>query len=111
MPARSSHCLRGVLDLAVLGTLADAERYGYEIAQALEQAGLDRVKGGTLYPLLGRLERAGHVASDWRAGEQGPNRKYYALTAAGRRFLASEAAEWRTFAAHTTALLDRGGSR
>lgn len=105
MSARSTQCLRGVLDLAVLGTLVEADRYGYEIAQALEQAGLGRLKGGTLYPLLGRLEQAGRVASDWRAGEQGPNRKYYALTRDGRRFLTAETAEWKAFAAHTTALL------
>ena len=49
--------LRGVLEIAVLRCLADGgPSYGYAIALALEEAGLGQVKGGTLYPLLGRLE-------------------------------------------------------
>jgi PadR family transcriptional regulator PadR len=60
--------LRGVLELCVLGALRGGPSYGYALAQSLEQAGLGTVKGGTLYPLLGRLE-----ASSWSrpAGRSG----------------------------------------
>lgn len=110
MARRHSQCLRGVLDLAVLAALHDRERYGYEIAQRLESAGLGPLKGGTLYPLLGRLEKAQLVEPQWRPGEQGPGRKYYALTPDGRRFLRDETEEWDTFVARTAALLDGRGS-
>lgn len=99
-----------MLDLCILGTLRDGERYGYDIARRLEQAGLGRVKGGTLYPLLGRLEEAALLTAEWRPGDHGPGRKYYLLTGEGRKLLDEEKAEWQSFAAQTTALLDERGS-
>ena len=100
--------MRGVLDLCVLAALADGERYGYELAQHLERAGLGRVKGGTLYPLLARLEAAGFVTGEWRQGRQGQGRKYYTLTSDGRRGLEEQASAWKEFVARTTALIDGG---
>jgi PadR family transcriptional regulator PadR len=102
---RRSQWLRGVLDLCVLGALADDESYGYEIAQRLEAAGLGVVPGGTLYPVLLRLERLGHLISSWRAGAAGPARKYYRISASGRRLLAEAGADWGTFSADVGALI------
>ena len=102
---RRAQWLKGVLDLCILGTLIEGERYGYDLAQRLEHAGLGRIKGGTLYPVLARLEMAGLVSSRWRPGEQGPGRKYYTLTSQGRHTLAEHAAAWATFAAHVAPLL------
>jgi PadR family transcriptional regulator PadR len=62
------------------------------------------VKGGTLYPLLARLEQAGHVTTRWEPGDGGPGRKYIALTPAGRAHLRARARMWRTFAELTTAV-------
>ena len=53
-----SEWLRGVLEVCVLRVLADGATYGYAIASRLTDGGLGGVKGGTLYPLLSRLERA-----------------------------------------------------
>lgn len=100
--------MRGVLDLCVMAALANGERYGYELAQHLERAGLGLVKGGTLYPLLARLEAAGLVVGEWRPGRQGQGRKYYTLTGEGRRRLEEQASAWDEFVARTTALLDGG---
>lgn len=100
--------MRGVLDLCVLAALADVERYGYELAQCLERSGLGRVKGGTLYPLLARLEEAGLVVGEWHSGRQGQGRKYYALTGEGRRQLEEQTSEWKEFVACTISLLDEG---
>src|SRR6478735_1741312 len=72
--------MRGALAVCVLHVIADGPTYGYAIASALSDAGLGTVKGGTLYPLLGRLEEAGLVSVEWRAGESGPGRKFYAIT-------------------------------
>jgi PadR family transcriptional regulator len=95
---RRTQWLRGVLDLCVLAALTRGERYGYELSQQLAEAGLGQVKGGTLYPLLARLEKAGQVETQWRAGTQGPGRKYYSLTKQGRRYVKQQAAEWKSFA-------------
>jgi PadR family transcriptional regulator PadR len=95
---RHGQWLRGVLDLCVLALLARRESYGYEIAQALDAAGLGRIQGGTLYPVLLRLQRTGLVTAGWREGAAGPARKYYRLTPAGAEALRLSAGEWDGFA-------------
>ncbi len=107
---RKTQWLRGVLDLCVLTALVDGERYGYELAQQLNQDGLGEVKGGTLYPLLARLELAGHVGSQWREGTQGPGRKYYSLTKTGRQYLVQEKANWETFSKLVSKILQPKGN-
>lgn len=101
-----SDWLRGVLEVAVLRVLADGPSYGYAIAGRLAEAGLGDIKGGTLYPLLARLESAGLVRTQWRAGQAGPGRKFFELTDDGVRRQRELAARWRLFAAHTLTLLD-----
>lgn len=100
--------LRGVLELCVLRLLADGPTYGYELATRLTAAGLGTVKGGTLYPLLKRLEQSGRVDVEWRPGDGGPGRKYYVLTAAGRDSLHGLAARWAEFTAMTDRILEQG---
>lgn len=101
-----SEWLRGVLGVCVLRILLDGPSYGYAITQRLEEAGLGAVKGGTLYPLLGRLEEAGHVEVEWRPGDGGPGRKYFALTEQGRAQADEQAARWADFTTTTRALTD-----
>ena len=101
-----SEWLRGVLEVCVLRVLLDGPNYGYAITQALSEAGLGDVKGGTLYPLLGRLEQAGRVEVEWRPGEAGPGRKFFALTTEGRLHAQELAARWAEFTATTRALTD-----
>jgi PadR family transcriptional regulator, regulatory protein PadR len=100
-----SEWLRGVLDVCVLRILADGPTYGYAIAARLADGGLGAIKGGTLYPLLGRLESGGLVTVEWRAGDGGPGRKYYDLTPAGRDELARRAALWDAFSRTTRDLV------
>lgn len=105
---RRAQWLRGVLDLCVLALLADGESYGYQLAQALERAGLGSVQGGSLYPVLLRLERSSLVSAEWRAGESGPARKYYLLTRAGREKLARSTDDWSAFADSVGGILRKG---
>lgn len=98
--------LRGVLEVCVVRVLLDGPTYGYALSQELARAGLGRVKGGTLYPLLGRLEEARLVDVEWQPGEGGPGRKVYALTATGRRHAMDLAARWAAFTDTTRALTD-----
>ncbi len=104
-PAPPSEWLRGVLELCVLRALADGPTYGYAIAAELAEAGLGEIKGGTLYPLLGRLEKNALVTVEWRAGDGGPGRKYFALTETGRAALREGSAQWADFAATVAAHL------
>ena len=97
--------LRGFLELAVLAVLAEGESYGYAIATRLERGGFGRIKGGTLYPVLGRLESQGAVVTRWGAGSGGPGRKFYALTESGRQRLDVESEQWGHFVAATNTLL------
>lgn len=102
--------LRGVLEPLLIALLADGEAYGYELAGRLEEAGLGRVPGGSLYPALLRLEKQGRVITEWRAGDGGPGRKYYTLTAAGRDELVGQAETWEQFTAAVSSVLTVGAT-
>lgn len=104
-PDWPSDWLRTALTPCVLALLADGPTYGYALTVRLAGAGLGQVKGGTLYPLLGRLEATGLVATTWREGEGGPGRKYYALTDAGREELARLRDGWGVFTGVVTGVL------
>ena len=82
--------------LDILGTL-----HGYGLARRIEQISGDllAVNQGTLYPVLLRLEQEGAIASDWGASENNRRARFYRLTAAGRRQLKAEAADWNQTAA------------
>ncbi len=97
---------RGALELCLLSILARGRRYGYDIVQALAQADGLVIREGTIYPLLNRLKHEGLVDAEWQASPQGPKRKYYTLTEAGERRLATMRSEWRRFAAEVDGLLD-----
>ncbi len=97
--------MRGVLSLCVLSVVAEGETYGYAIAQRLQQAGLGVVKGGTLYPVLTRLEQEGLLTSAWREGDGGPGRKFFAVTPAGVTVLQERSADWLTFTERAAGLL------
>jgi PadR family transcriptional regulator, regulatory protein PadR len=102
---RRAQWLRGVLDLCVLAKLATGESYGYELSQSLQVAGLGPIQGGTLYPVLLRLQRSGLVAAHWREGDSGPARKYYRITPAGVDTLRAAALDWHLFTSGVDAIL------
>ncbi len=94
--------LRGHLEAMVLSTLERGEAHGLEILRRLEEAGcgLLRLKEGSLYPALYRLEAAGEVKAVWEDvphGRRGPRRRIYRLTAKGQRKLNEGRAEWQQF--------------
>lgn len=103
--SETGNWLRGVLEPCLLGLLAEGEAYGYELATRLKEAGVGSVPGGSLYPALLRLEKRGLLQANWRAGEGGPGRKYYALTGPGREVLDSQAAAWASFSQAVTSVL------
>ena len=89
--------LQGTLDLMVLKTLATlGPLHGYAIAARLDQAsgGSLQLNMGTLYPGLMRLEQRGLVRGKWGVTDNNRKARFYAITPAGRRQLATEKAEW-----------------
>jgi PadR family transcriptional regulator, regulatory protein PadR len=93
-----SQLLKGVLDLAVLAVVAEEDAYGYDIVRRLREAGLEDVGDASVYGTLRRLFRAGSLSSYVVPSDEGPHRKYYAVTAAGQTALATGAKTWRHFA-------------
>lgn len=102
---RRSQLLRGVLDLCLLGLIAQRPRYGYELVEALAGGGLALVSEGSIYPLLARLERGGLVETFRAPSTNGPPRKYYRLATAGAAELTAGLAAWREVAAAVDTLL------
>lgn len=98
---------RGSVETIVLQLLSEQAMYGYEIIKVVNERteGAFAWKEGTLYPCLHRLEGAGIVASQWRDGDFGKQRKYYLLTRKGETLVKEKLAEWRSFAAAMNAIL------
>src|SRR5271156_2185010 len=92
---RRSQLLRGVLDLCLLAVMGEGAAYGYERTKRLRARGLSIVGEGSIYPLLGRLERDGLVETYRSASNGGPPRKYYRPSSAGRLALARGISELR----------------
>jgi PadR family transcriptional regulator len=102
----SPELLRGSLDLMVLSVLADGWKYGYLIQQQLKAGSGDlvNIQAGTLYPVLHRLEKDKYVKARWEQTTGRP-RKWYELTAAGRRQLGKRAEAWREYVECVQSLL------
>jgi PadR family transcriptional regulator PadR len=98
--------LTGMLEMLILEVCSDGPTYGYEIAQTVlaRTGGRCELKEGSLYPALHRLERRKLLASSWSEHE-GRRRKYYRLTAAGRKVLDARRQEWREFATAVNGVL------
>src|SRR6187399_3520102 len=92
---RRSQFLREVLGLCLLAVMDEGPTYGYEMTKRLRARGLSIVGEGSIYPLLGRLERDGLVETYRAASNGGPPRKYYRPSSAGRLALAMGVSEWR----------------
>lgn len=84
---------KGILEYAILLIIGRNKSYANDIIRKLQEADLTVVEG-TVYPLLSRLKNSGLIDYSWEESKSGPPRKYYTLTASGRRFLASCDLEW-----------------
>ena len=92
--------LRGTLDLLVLKALAWEPMHGYAVSKWLRERtnGMLGVEESALYQSLHRLERRGHVRSEWGITDTNRRAKIYTLTTRGREQLVAEAEYWRAYA-------------
>ncbi len=99
--------LQGTLDMLVLQALTSGPKHGYAVASWIGGRTEDvlKIEEGSLYPALHRMQRRGWIESSWGVSENNRRAKYYRLTAAGRRQLRSETAEWRQFVDVVTLVL------
>jgi transcriptional regulator len=98
--------LNGTVEMLILEVVSQGPSYGYEITQTVlgRSSGHFELKEGSLYPALHRLERQKLLDSYWTEHD-GRRRKYYKLTAAGRKALSARRAEWRAFATGVNGVL------
>ena len=101
--------LQGTLDLIVLQMLRAEPTNGYDLAQRIQAVSRDvlQVNAGSLYPALYRLEERGLVHGAWKDTATGRRARVYSLTAAGRKQLAAQRAEWERFAGALSTILKR----
>ena len=99
----------GTLDLMVLKTLdAMGPLNGYAVARRIEQVaqGLLALNQGTIYPALLRLEQKGWITSEWGTSDNNRRARFYEITKAGKKQLATETESWERTVAIVTRLLD-----
>lgn len=94
-----SQIARGSGELAILALLAEQPLYGFEISRQIGErtGGALKFTLASLYPLLYEMEKRGWLEARWQANQAGRDRRYYRLTAAGRRQLAPLREEWHSF--------------
>jgi PadR family transcriptional regulator PadR len=82
----------------VLAILVEGKSYGYAILKRVRDLSAGELEwtDGMLYPLLHRLERLGHIRSEWGSSEEGRRRRYYDITDSGRAQLADQRRQWET---------------
>jgi transcriptional regulator len=88
--------LQGTLDLLILEAIGSDEFHGLGISRRIEQIthGAFRVKPGSLFPALHRMEEAGWLTSAWGESENNRRARFYRLSKAGHRQLGEETAQW-----------------
>jgi PadR family transcriptional regulator, regulatory protein PadR len=96
---------KGCLELAILASLWGGRLYGLELLRILENESDLVISEGTVYPLLSRLRSENLLDAEWVEADLGHPRKYYRLTAAGRKRAVAMARIWSRFSAKLDGLL------
>ena len=91
--------VRGTLDLLILKTLTRGSMHGLAVTRWIEQTTQQelQIEEGALYPALHRMEEKGWLDAEWGYTDRNRKAKFYRLTAAGRRQLASQASRWSRY--------------
>jgi transcriptional regulator len=99
--------LQGTLDMLILQTLRWGTQHGYGISQVIRAGSSEvlQVETGSLYPALHRLEKRGWIKSEWKTSSNNQRAKYYRLTLAGKKQLASEQSRWTQLVEAMAALM------
>ena len=98
---KPANLVQGTLDLLILRTIQLEPMHGWAIVERIRYMSKDQlsVGQGALYPALHKLEQQGWIEAEWRVSEKNRRAKYYKLTAAGRKALKVETAQWERLSA------------
>jgi PadR family transcriptional regulator, regulatory protein PadR len=101
MPTLDRELKKGSAELLILSLVEDRQRHGYEICKLIESrsAGALRFNVASLYPMLYRIEKRGWIQGRWvdKAGQR--RRRYYRMSAAGKKVLRAQRTHWHSFVA------------
>lgn len=105
---KPTELVQGTLDLLILKTISLQPMNGWAIAKRIQQVSKEilQVQQGSLYPALHRLERQGWIKAEWSESENNRRAKYYSLTAAGRKQLKAEVAQWERLSGGIGLIID-----
>ena len=107
-PSERMELPQGTLDLLILKTIDLERQHGWAISERLHQISSEtvRIKQGSLYPALHRLERRGWIKASWGTSDNNRRAKYYELTKKGRAQLEEATAAWRKLNAAVTQVIE-----
>lgn len=108
---KQTQLLKGVLEGCVLAIIQKEKIYGYELVQELRKSGFDDIVGGTIYPLLQKLEKQDAIIGEIQPSPDGPDRKYYTLTEAGYERLLEFKEQWLLLTNNVHHILERSGEK
>ena len=104
---KQTQLLKGVLEGCVLAIIKEKPIYGYELVQSLRKSGFTDIIGGTVYPLLQKLEKQGVITGEVLPSPDGPDRKYYSLTESGLIRLQQFNQQWSELVTNVNHLIKR----
>ncbi|EHO50181.1 PadR family transcriptional regulator [Lentilactobacillus kisonensis] len=104
----SSQMLKGILQGCLLILINEKPFYGYSISQELSKSGFADIPKGTIYPLLISMEKKGLIWGKRQPSNEGPQRKYYYLTDAGKTEKDRFIDQWATLSAGVNNLIHKG---
>lgn len=100
--------VRAALPVAILAALHPQSAHGYALIELLSAHGFPDLKGGTLYPILARLEQQGLVRSEWDHSQSGPGRKMFTTTDEGDLLVDAATQAWQEMGQTLKNLSTRG---
>ena len=105
--SKPTDLVQGTLDLLLLRVLSLEPMHGWAIAQRIRQMSNEQLRVGqsALYPALHKLEQQGWIEAEWGPSENNRRAKYYRLTAAGRKALKAETAQWERLSSAITLIV------
>jgi PadR family transcriptional regulator len=105
--SKPTDLVQGTLDLLLLRVLSLEPMHGWAIAQRIRQMSNEQLRVGqsALYPALHKLEQHGWIEAEWGPSENNRRAKYYKLTAAGRKALKAETAQWERLSSAITLIV------
>ncbi|MGG0656238.1 PadR family transcriptional regulator [Rummeliibacillus pycnus] len=106
---KETQLLKGVLEGCVLSIIKQQPVYGYELVQMMRNYGFTTIVGGTIYPLMQKLEKQGLIKTKELASPDGPNRKYFFITPDGEQQLEGFREQWSSLIVKVNRIMGKNG--